>query len=102
MGDCGLRLVAETVERLGRVEMWVGFSDKLGVGYDSRKVGFQVEGHFFGGGPFIMSPLKREYMFLGAWMLGAQVRSGEFELSAGHQVDTGWSWVCIQRRSGLG
>lgn len=57
---------------------------------------------FFGGGPFIMSPLKREYMFLGAWMLGAQVRSGEFELSTGHQVDTGWSWVCIQRRSGLG
>lgn len=49
-----------------------------------------------------MSPLKREYMFLGAWMLGAQVRSGEFELSTGHQVDTGWSWVCIQRRSGLG
>lgn len=52
--------------------------------------------------PFIMSPLKREYMSPGVRMLGAQVRSGEFELPAGHQVDIGQSWMCIQRRSGLG
>ena len=49
-----------------------------------------------------MSPLKREYMFPGVWILGAQVRSGEFELLAGYQVDIGWSWMCIQERSGLG
>ena len=36
-------------------------------------------------------------MFPGVWILGAQVRSGEFELLAGYQVDIG-GVGCVSRK----
>lgn len=80
--------------------MWVEFSDKLGMGCDSRKVGFQVDVVCFFFWPFITCPFKSTH-FPGMNDPGAQVRSGEFELPAGHQVDTG-GVGCVSRRSGLG
>lgn len=99
LGDCGLkqRLVTEAAARLrggwrcgwNLVINWV-----WGVTAGKWASKSSVVCFFFFW-PFITCPFKREYTFPGVWMLGAQIRSGEFELPAGHQVDTGRSWVCI-------